>query len=215
MRVPHFGTHRRSVLRLTFVALLAAAALAPASAAARSSTPLNPCGQALSQPFLPWLDAAGYALIPGGAFEGSANGWALSGGAKLVAGNEPFFVHGPGDQKSLLLAAGGSATSLNVCMGLLSPTTRFFVRNTGAPLGRLRVDAVYKDLFGLKHSDQIALVASGSSWQPTLPILVLANLTALPVVTNGTVQVAFRLTPVGLGAAFQVDDDYVDPYQGR
>ena len=43
----------------------------------------------------------------------------------------------------------------------------------------------------------------------------LANLTVPPLVTSGTVQVAFRFAPLGIGAAFQIDDDYVDPYEGR
>jgi hypothetical protein len=202
---------RLGLLLVALVPVLAAATWASTAAA----DPLNPCGQALSRPFLPWLDPANYAQVPGGSFENGATGWTLAGGARLAAGNETYYVHGSADKTSLLLPAGGSATSSNVCLGLLSPTTRFFVRNVGSPLGLLRVDLVYRSLLGLQLKVPLALLPAGSGWQPTIPILVLANLTVPPLVTNGTVQVAFGFVPVGIGAAFQIDDDYVDPYQGR
>lgn len=49
----------------------------------------------------------------------------------------------------------------------------------------------------------------GSSWHPSLPAVALLNL--LGIVNDGNVTVAFRLTPIGLGAQWQVDDFYVDP----
>jgi hypothetical protein len=199
--------------------LLAATALAIVAAAFGASTAnadiLNPCGQTLTQPFLPWLDPASYAAVPGGDFESRAAGWTLRSGAQVVSGNESSYVHGSGDSYSLSLPAGSSATGAASCVGLLSPTTRLFVRNVGSPLGLLRVDLVYPNLLGQSVTAPIGLVSAGSAWAPTLPMLVLADLTVPPLVTNGMVAVSFRFTPVGVGAAFLIDDDYVDPYQGR
>jgi len=203
---------RLGLVVVALVPVLVAAAWVSTAAAA---DPLNPCGQVLTQPFLSWLDPAAYAFVPNGGFEQGTNGWAITGGARAVAGNESFYVHDSADQTSLLLPAGASATSPSVCLGLLSPTTRLFVRNVGSPLGLLRLDLVYQSFLGLPLEVPIALLAGGPGWQPTIPIPVLANLTVPPLVTSGTVQVAFRFVPVGIGAAFQIDDDYVDPYEGR
>ena len=55
-------------------------------------------------------------------------------------------------------------------------------------------------------------VSSGSSWtlSPRLQLL-LCNVTSL----LGTKAVAFRFTPVGAGAAYQIDDVYLDPWKDR
>ena len=54
----------------------------------------------------------------------------------------------------------------------------------------------------------IGLVGNGGSWQPTLPMLVVANL--LPLLPGENTPVAFRFT--AQGAAWSVDDVWVDPY---
>ncbi len=59
-------------------------------------------GQTSEQPFLRFLDPLPYTPVPGGSFEG-AHGWQLSGGARVVSGNEPFYVAGRTHQRSLFL----------------------------------------------------------------------------------------------------------------
>ena len=49
----------------------------------------------------------------------------------------------------------------------------------------------------------------GKAWAPSLPTLVTANL--LGVLNGGKAMVAFRFTPIGLGAKWRIDDVYVDP----
>ena len=66
--------------------------------------------QPLARTFQPWLDPAWYQAAPDGGFESGGDGWRLSGGAAVVAGNEPFFVRAPGDARALSLPAGASAT---------------------------------------------------------------------------------------------------------
>ena len=57
-------------------------------------------------------DPISYTLVPGGDFESGAAGWKLTGGASRHVGNEPgFYLRGAGDNRSLYLPAGSSATS--------------------------------------------------------------------------------------------------------
>ena len=78
------------------------------------------CPDPTTQPFRPWSDYARYARVPDGGFEAGATGWKLAGGAKVVAGNNPFYLRDPDDRSSLQLPAGSSATSPPMCIGLLS-----------------------------------------------------------------------------------------------
>ncbi len=204
---------RRLLICVLATALAGAVGVSPGSAGLLDPV-LVPCtGQTLSKPFLPWLDPGNYELAANGGFEWTG-AWTLTGGAKIVAGNESFNVGGPGDSRSLSLPSGSSATSGAICIGTLSPTLRFFALNTGSALATMKVEVIYRNILGLTQTVRIGLVEAGSSWQPTLPVLVLANLTALPLLTNGSTNVAFRFTPQGSAASWRIDDVYVDPYKG-
>ncbi len=61
---------------------------------------------------------------------------------------------------------------------------------------------------GAVASLPIGLVASDGSWQPTLPMLAVANL--LPLLPGEHTPVALSFT--AQGGAWSVDDVYVDPY---
>jgi hypothetical protein len=196
----------------------ALACLALTAASASSAGPLDrvltPCADPVSHPFQAWSDGAGYALAPNGSFENGAGGWTLTGEAALTSGNEPFQVRGANDATSLSLPAGSSALSSPACVGTLSPTLRFFARNAGSPASTLRVDAVYTDALGLHWSVPIATVSASADWAPTRAYLILANVTALPLLTNGSAQVSFRFTAQGTGGDWQIDDVFIDPYKG-
>src|SRR5215210_1801634 len=74
------------------------------------------CDPNSTRVFAPWGDSAYYATLANGGFESGSLGWSLGGGAKVVSGNEPFFVTGRrSDSHSLLLPAGSSAVSSTVC----------------------------------------------------------------------------------------------------
>jgi hypothetical protein len=171
-------------------------------------------GQELQQPFLRFLDPLPYTPVPGGDFEGT-HGWQLAGGARVVSGNEPYFVGGRAHQRSLYLPRGASATSPSVCAGILHPTLRFF--GTGGSLtAPLRIDALVTDpLLGVVKT--IPLVQPVMPvWLPSLPLPVLVNLGgALDLDdTSLTTQLSFRFSnPSGLFAApWKIDDVYVDPW---
>lgn len=168
--------------------------------------------QTMSKPFTPWLDYADYTPLPGGNFEGDMGGWSMSGGADVADGNAPQHVGGAADSSSLAIPSRGSATSATICVGLEHPTIRFFAkrRSTGllASLSTLRVDVLTELFTGDVVTLPIGVVASNGTWQPTLPMLAVANL--LPLLPGEHTPIAFRFT--AQGGAWSVDDVYVDPY---
>jgi hypothetical protein len=209
----HRLAERRGTALLALAGALCALALAaPASHAGVLVASAPSCAQAhSSQVFLPWLDIANYQPAPDGGFEAGAKGWSLA-GAATVAGNEPWDVGGSADHGALRVPAGGSATSPTFCVGLEHPTARFFAKRVGGSLlSTLRVDVRFEDALGHAQELPIGLVAlNGGSWQPTLPMLLVANL--LPLLPGDHTPVQLRFVPQG-GGAWLVDDVYVDPYK--
>jgi hypothetical protein len=195
--------------RLAVLALiLGAASLAPATASA--ACPDRP----MAREFARWLDPINYTLVPGGDFESGAAGWKLTGGARVVAGNEPFYLRGAGDNRSLYLPAGSSATSPFVCVELLDPVARFVSRNRGSLLGALTVEALIRTPLGtVTLPGGVDAVLSG--WHPSLPVVVAGNLVSGLNLHDGTAEVAFRFRTTGLVAAWQLDDVFVDPFRSR
>lgn len=168
------------------------------------------CPGIVEHPFLRWVDPAAYTLAPGGDFEGKATGWQLSGGAKLVTGNEPFKVHRPTDARSLALPAGASALSPVFCAGLGEPTLRLFAVG-GNLLSTLKVEAVYATALG-KTTQLVTLVPAKGAWGPTLQTPMLANLVGLTSLDGLTTTVQLRFTSLGT-AGWKIDDVYVDPWK--
>jgi hypothetical protein len=170
----------------------------PTSPAQAAIIDLDACGVApLSQPFVRWLDPASYELAPGGDFETPA--WTLSGGARRVAGSEPFAATGTLGSWSLSLPAGSSAESPSTCVDAAYPTIRFF----SSGIGLVAVTVVYGDLSLPAGVD----VATGG-WAPSLPMLTDSALTALA--PDGSAPVSVRLTT--LAGDVRVDDVFVDPW---
>ena len=85
-------------------------------------------------PFLPDpAKATGAAVIvaPGGGFESGTAGWSLTGGAKIVNGNESFgWFQGSAlnGSKSLALPVGATATSPAFCVDETNPHFRFMAK---------------------------------------------------------------------------------------
>lgn len=192
---------------LGVVAVLTVGAGTVQAAGAGSTCPTYQLGQ----PFLPWLDVASYTLAPNGGLELGATGWSLSGGAKVVSGNEKFFVRSASDKYSLSLPNGSSALTATTCVRTLDTAMRFFAVNSGSLLSTLKVEVVYKDTSGTTRTALVGLVVGTGSWSPTLPTPILVNLLFLPLLTDGNVAVAFRFTPQGVLGGWKIDDVYVDP----
>jgi hypothetical protein len=183
--------------------LLGMCSAAPAQAALVSASACNEAS--LSQPFLRWGDPSSYELVPGGDFEGSLDGWSLSGGAERVAGSEPYGATGAVGAHSLQLPAGASAQSPFTCVDAAYPTFRFFARNDTL-LSTVLVQVVYRTPLGTLALPLGAVALSGS-WQPTLPML--TGSLVLGVLSEGTAQVALRFTAEA--GPSQIDDVFVDP----
>lgn len=164
---------------------------------------LNTCNaSALSQPFVRWLDFAQYELAPGGDFASST--WTLTGGAKRVAGSEPYAATGTLGSSSLSLPAGSSAQSPLTCVDAAYPTIRFFIAGQGS----VAVNVVD----GSSGSVIPAGVAvAGDDWSPT-PVM-LTNSAVLGALSGGTAQVS--LTFIGVSGSPRVDDVFIDPWGHR
>jgi len=203
----------RAALTFTFAAvLLLAAFAAPAAASAGllSTGTAAECDPDTTQVFSAWGDDAYYRLVPGGTFEGGA-AWSLAGGARVVAGNEPFrLVSGT---HSLSLPAGSTATSPAMCFAYGDWHSRFVVRNTGATSGRLEVDVVVRSLLGLVSVLDGGEVRADGTWDPSPEVS--AFLTNVGGLTGLTKAVSFRLRAKGTGALFQVDNVFLDPFRSR
>ena len=189
-------------------------AAAPANAGPLVASAPDCTTGTLTKPFAPWADNANYVLGPGGSFENGAHGWSLN-GASVVSGNESFYVRDSGDTKSLRIPGGKSALSPVVCVGLDKPSIRFFARNAGGGLlglgvvSTLVVNVQFETSLGIVTELPLGVVTHTSSWQPTLPMIVLPSL--LPLLPDNYTPVRFRVTAVG--GDWRMDDFYVDPYR--
>jgi hypothetical protein len=190
--------------RLWTVVAVVALALAASVQAASAGSSCN-YGPA-TQPFARWGDLASYTIAPGGSFEAGAPGWALTGGARVVDGNESYYVRSRYDRHSLVLPPGSTATTAPFCVSLNRPTIRFFARNSGSSASQLRVRVVFRGLLGVLGILDGGKISAGSSWSPS-PVM-LATLNA-PL---GTTSAQFVFTPLNATDAWRIDDFYVDPW---
>ena len=120
----------------------------------------------LTQPFAPLGDSNSYKLVPGGDFEGSLTGWTLTGGARRVAGSEPFGATGSVGKYSMYLPAGASVQSPYTCVDAAYPMFRFFGRNNGL-LSIVAVSIVYKEPLLGPVAVPIGAVLLSPSWAPS------------------------------------------------
>jgi hypothetical protein len=210
LTMPYVIRPTRKLLAAVTVAacvLLTVVAQAPAATATASVCVTPKFGQV----FLPWNDSALYTLSPGGSFETGAAGWTLAGAAKVVAGNEPYFVGGAGDRSSLSLPAGGSAVSAPMCVDRTYPSFRFFARNLGDARADLTVEVQWTESGAKKSSKTKLDKKAGGAWAPVKSLKLPAG-----ALSTGTLEpVTFRFTAVGAGGAWQIDDLYVDPYMRK
>jgi hypothetical protein len=203
-------------IRAVVMAALSALTLGVLAAPAAQANPLSllpgSCGnQPESQPFAQWGDNNSYTLVPGGSFEAGSAPWLLSGGAKVSAGNETYYVGRTSDSQSLTLPSGSSATSLPSCTSIYHPTVRLFVRNTGAASSRLTVQALYPGLLGGVQVATIGQLTGSSTWAAS-PAMSLMVCNLLSTVSLSNTVIGFRFTPADHTGAWTIDDVYLDPF---
>lgn len=163
--------------------------------------------------FSPWGDGHNYVLAPDGGFEAGGSGWSLRNGARVVSGNESFYLNESTDSRSLSLPAGSTAVSPPICMSLDTPIFRMVARNSGDPGSRLKVEAVYK-LLGLLQTKTVSRVASGADWAPAQQMSTVLTLSTI-VGTLIPSSIQIRITPLDNRGEWQVDDLYIDPFARR
>jgi hypothetical protein len=113
-----------------------------------------------------------------------------------------------GGGSSVTLQSGSSVTSGDTCGPFLRPVVRFFVDNVGSGTGLLHVEVLVND--GRDGVLDGGTISASSGWNVTGQIVL-----PRPAIHPGAVAYAVRLTPVGDGAAFDVQNVYIDPYQSR
>jgi hypothetical protein len=205
------GGRIRTLVALAAATVGSAALAAPASAGVLTKSATDCDAPVTSQPFARFGDNAYYKLVPGGSFEKGTAGWTLSGGAKIVSGNEPYRVRSASDTHSLYLPAGSSAVSPTVCVGIGEPTLRYFTQRNSGLLSTLAVSVRVETSLGLVAEVPLA-PDLGGGWHASLPTPVIANL--LPLLPGDKTPVQFRFTPLLFGN-WQLDDVYVDPWRMR
>jgi hypothetical protein len=193
------------------VAIIAAFALAPAAkASVFGGGPASYCDPSSSQVFSRFGDSSYYARMMNGGFENGNAAWLLSGGARVVPGNEPYYLSSnASDGNSLLLPAGSTAYSGTVCFALGDWHLRLMMKRL-SPTGGLRVQVIVPSVLGVLTVLDGGTVSGTTTWAPSPRLeLLLSNVVSL----LGTRAVAFRFTPVGVGASYQIDDVYLDPWK--
>jgi hypothetical protein len=202
---------KRSLLAMLGTLALAVPMLGiDASVASAAACPPPPVS---SQAFSSFGDGQSYVLANDGTFDPIAHGsqsspWTLSGGASIVADNDPWNLGHGATGSALSLPAGSSATSGCTTAPMITSIVRFFVKNTGDPNGQLHVQILVNG--GKNGTLDGGIISAGSSWAATSSIVLFwAN----PL--KGAVQLQIVLTPIGADASFEVDDVFIDPFLSR
>jgi hypothetical protein len=213
-------------LAALLAALGAAAALPGAASAA--------CVEAsTTKAFSKIGDSADYAPAPGGDFESGTAGWSLSGGAKIVSGNESLgLFNGPviKGAKSLSMPVGAVATSPEFCVDESRPYFRFMAKPTNAMAGYKAV-VMYRDEEGDITSEQFTSSAEitwgDGSWSASKVSPLATRIPLDGDDATASVQIKFVSTgnPVALGigawgrltggtvGTTNIDSVMVDPYR--
>ena len=128
---------------------LAALIATPAHAAGTIANPYDCAPQpTLAQNFAAWNDYGQYTPVLNAGLENGATGWTLTGGASVVAGNEPWKIGGAWHRNALDLPAGSSAVTAPICIDETYPHFRLFARNAGSLNGALKIEVLYFDTKG-------------------------------------------------------------------
>jgi hypothetical protein len=203
----------QQILAVGALALVALGTGAQATLASSTATaaPLSCTSRSQAAVFAPWGDSASYFLVSNGGFENGSTDWSLTGGAKVVDGNETFDVGSASDGHSLSLPPGAAAQSRPFCVSRGEDTVRLFVNNSHTAGAILHVDAIAVNpdnaTVGRTAFDVNGDVPS-SPWTPTIQLKI-PNLLG----GNGTELLTLRFTLRGTQTTWNIDDVYVDPFK--
>jgi hypothetical protein len=174
-------------------------------------TPLPCTGRDEAPVFAAWGDRGSYFQVANGGFESGSASWALSGGARVVRGNEAYRVAGASDSHSLLLGPGSAAESQTLCVSEGEETLRLFVGNFHVSGSILHVDVMARNPStgerGWAAFDVNGDVPS-AFWSPTMKLGVPRMFGG-----NGVEELTITFSTRGASAWWYVDDVYIDPFK--
>ena len=143
--------------------------------------------------------------------ENGSTGWTLSGAAAVTSGNEPWKIGGASHANSLSLPAGSSAVTAPICIDQTYPYFRLFAKNAGTGQEHAEDRGPVLRQQGQRSSTTTPYdyTTTSTAWQPTGTVKIGVF---TPKTTVAAAPVAFRFTPIGPTARYQIDDVYVDPW---
>jgi hypothetical protein len=162
----------------------------------------------VSQPFTAWSDSNYYFPVTSGTFESGAGGWSIGSGVSTVPENEPWNVAGSG-AASLRIPAGSAASTSQMCLTADEDSTRFFYKSPGSGVGLgVTITATNSITHAVAMTSFTIRAGTTAGWQVS-PRISLPSARDL----QGTENVVIKFT--AQGAAWQVDDVFVDPSRTR
>jgi hypothetical protein len=194
----------RSITRRAAGLAVLLASVAGGTAQAATPVKTSACSQpdyTFSQPFSAVKDSNWYTLAPGQSVDSfSADGWTLSGGAKLVS-----TTLADGSTGTVLdLPAGATAVSPPMCVSAAYPAARTVVRDlSGPPSVSLYVS--YTNTPSWDKPAAVGRIAGGTQWSNSQPLQL------HPGNLYGWQQEVFTLSNAGHNTDAQVYNFYVDP----
>ena len=167
----------------------------------------------LFNPLLAFKDQRSYFVAPEGDFENpQLPGWQLEDGATVSDGSSTKAVLGADHAMSLMLPAGSSATSPEMCVDLNYPTFRFFAtqleQDTDAELA---IDVIYPALAkdNVRQAKKFRLKAK-DGWELSDDIKLEPQRLGKQAGWR-KVAVRFRVKPGKKASTYKVDDLLIDP----
>jgi hypothetical protein len=208
----HRSGRLAGIAQILAVGALAVVTVGTGATTALAAAPAPSCtARSEAAVFARWGDQAPYFLVSNGGFENGSTDWTLSGGAKVVNGNESYFVGSAKDGHSLSIAPGGAAETRPMCVSRGEDTIRLFVNNSHTSGAILHVDAVVVNpangAVGTTAFDVNGDVPS-SPWAPTIQLKI-PNLLG----GSGTEQLTLRFSLRGTKTTWGIDDVYIDPFK--
>jgi len=201
-------TSRRQVRRAAaFTVATAAAFAAWAPTASAATTASVPCStRSTAKKFLAVDgDINSYFTAPAGTFEAGATGWALA-NSSVVTGNEPRYINGAGQSRSLKVNSGGLAVTPIFCNAKGEALVRFFYKGSAGARIHLHIDVTNTTSNLNSPLDWEVPVAANGGW-------VAASGINVPWMYSGDNTENMQLRFSAVGGSVQVDDVEIDPWK--
>ncbi len=174
-------------------------------------TPIGCSSPATTTPFARFGDYNNYFTVSNGTFENGSTDWALSNGALVVRGNEPWKVVSSTDTKNLQLPAGGVAESRTLCVSRDQNILRLFAYNQHVSGAILHIEAWAQNPAGgywAVTAFDVNGEAAPFGYSPTMQFQI-PNMFG----GTGTENLYLKFTTRGTPATWWIDDVFIDPFK--